>query len=107
MRYARPQYCTDNGAMIAYAGCRLVAGQQDDAEVCLFHASMEELMPVNAYQYSLQLPLNAILLTYRDGGQWAQRFDLSACYSVVLRGCEVLFRSLDLISIKTPPTQLI
>ncbi|OMH32148.1 tRNA (adenosine(37)-N6)-threonylcarbamoyltransferase complex transferase subunit TsaD [Motiliproteus sp. MSK22-1] len=29
--YARPEFCTDNGAMIAYAGCqRLMAGQQDD-----------------------------------------------------------------------------
>ena len=29
--YAQPQYCTDNGAMIAYAGCqRLLAGQSDD-----------------------------------------------------------------------------
>ena len=29
--YARPQFCTDNGAMIAYAGCRrLMAGQQDE-----------------------------------------------------------------------------
>jgi N6-L-threonylcarbamoyladenine synthase len=29
--YARPEFCTDNGAMIAYAGCqRLVAGQLDD-----------------------------------------------------------------------------
>ncbi len=28
--YARPRFCTDNGAMIAYAGCqRLMAGQQD------------------------------------------------------------------------------
>jgi N6-L-threonylcarbamoyladenine synthase len=28
--YARPQFCTDNGAMIAYAGCqRLLAGQSD------------------------------------------------------------------------------
>jgi N6-L-threonylcarbamoyladenine synthase len=28
--YARPRFCTDNGAMIAYAGCqRLQAGQQD------------------------------------------------------------------------------
>lgn len=29
--YARPQFCTDNGAMIAYAGCqRLMAGQSDE-----------------------------------------------------------------------------
>lgn len=28
--YARPRFCTDNGAMIAYAGCqRLLAGQSD------------------------------------------------------------------------------
>lgn len=28
--YARPEFCTDNGAMIAYAGCqRLLAGQQE------------------------------------------------------------------------------
>jgi N6-L-threonylcarbamoyladenine synthase len=32
--YARPEFCTDNGAMIAYAGCqRLLAGQQDDLSV--------------------------------------------------------------------------
>jgi N6-L-threonylcarbamoyladenine synthase len=32
--YARPAFCTDNGAMIAYAGCqRLVAGQSEDLSV--------------------------------------------------------------------------
>jgi len=32
--YAQPKYCTDNGAMIAYAGCqRLMAGQHDDLEI--------------------------------------------------------------------------
>ena len=32
--YARPEFCTDNGAMIAYAGaCRLAAGLHDDLAV--------------------------------------------------------------------------
>ena len=32
--YAQPRFCTDNGAMIAYAGCqRLLAGQTDDLEI--------------------------------------------------------------------------
>lgn len=32
--FPRPALCTDNGAMIAYAGyCRLVAGQTDDARI--------------------------------------------------------------------------
>jgi N6-L-threonylcarbamoyladenine synthase len=32
--YARHEFCTDNGAMIAYAGCqRLLAGQQDGLAV--------------------------------------------------------------------------
>ncbi|WP_017939851.1 tRNA (adenosine(37)-N6)-threonylcarbamoyltransferase complex transferase subunit TsaD [Zestomonas thermotolerans] len=32
--YARPRFCTDNGAMIAYAGCqRLLAGQHDGPEI--------------------------------------------------------------------------
>ncbi|MBY4676061.1 tRNA (adenosine(37)-N6)-threonylcarbamoyltransferase complex transferase subunit TsaD [Marinobacterium arenosum] len=32
--YARPEFCTDNGAMIAFAGCqRLLAGQRDDLSI--------------------------------------------------------------------------
>ncbi|MFD1261410.1 tRNA (adenosine(37)-N6)-threonylcarbamoyltransferase complex transferase subunit TsaD [Entomomonas asaccharolytica] len=32
--YARPQFCTDNGAMIAYAGCqRLMAGEHSDLAI--------------------------------------------------------------------------
>ena len=32
--YARPEFCTDNGAMIAYAGCqRLLAGQHADLTI--------------------------------------------------------------------------
>jgi len=32
--YAQPKYCTDNGAMIAYAGCqRLLAGQSADLAI--------------------------------------------------------------------------
>ncbi|MCB1672072.1 MAG: tRNA (adenosine(37)-N6)-threonylcarbamoyltransferase complex transferase subunit TsaD [Gammaproteobacteria bacterium] len=32
--YAKPQFCTDNGAMIAYVGCqRLMAGQRDSLEI--------------------------------------------------------------------------
>lgn len=32
--YARQQFCTDNGAMIAYAGCqRLLAGQREDLAI--------------------------------------------------------------------------
>ncbi len=34
VRYPRPEFCTDNAAMIAYAGCqRLLAGQQDDLQI--------------------------------------------------------------------------
>ncbi len=34
LRYARPEFCTDNGAMIAYAGCqRLLAGQNEPLAV--------------------------------------------------------------------------
>lgn len=32
--YARPEFCTDNGAMIAYAGCqRLLAGQEESLAI--------------------------------------------------------------------------
>ena len=32
--YPRPEFCTDNGAMIAYAGClRLAAGQHEEAQI--------------------------------------------------------------------------
>jgi len=32
--YARPEFCTDNGAMIAFAGCqRLQAGQKEDLSI--------------------------------------------------------------------------
>jgi N6-L-threonylcarbamoyladenine synthase len=32
--YAQPKYCTDNGAMIAYAGCqRLMAGEKNDLSI--------------------------------------------------------------------------
>jgi N6-L-threonylcarbamoyladenine synthase len=32
--YARHEFCTDNGAMIAYAGCqRLIAGQANNLEI--------------------------------------------------------------------------
>ncbi|MFK0572958.1 tRNA (adenosine(37)-N6)-threonylcarbamoyltransferase complex transferase subunit TsaD [Endozoicomonas sp.] len=49
LRYARPEFCTDNGAMIAYAGCqRLLAGQSDGLEVVpVPRWPMEELEPVN------------------------------------------------------------
>ncbi|USE37421.1 tRNA (adenosine(37)-N6)-threonylcarbamoyltransferase complex transferase subunit TsaD [Endozoicomonas sp. SCSIO W0465] len=49
LRYARPRFCTDNGAMIAYAGCqRLLAGQCDGPEVVpVPRWSMEELEPVS------------------------------------------------------------
>ena len=34
VHYAAPRYCTDNGAMIAYAGCmRLLAGESDGLEI--------------------------------------------------------------------------
>lgn len=46
--YARPQFCTDNGAMIAYAGCqRLLAGQQQDLAISVqARWPMEQLPPL-------------------------------------------------------------
>ena len=46
--YARPEFCTDNGAMIAYAGCqRLLAGQkEDDAIQVRARWPLEELPPL-------------------------------------------------------------
>lgn len=46
--YPRPEFCTDNGAMIAYAGCRrLLAGQHDDLAVqARARWPMESLPPV-------------------------------------------------------------
>lgn len=47
--YARHEFCTDNGAMIAYAGCqRLVANQQDDLAIKVTPRwSLEELPPIS------------------------------------------------------------
>lgn len=46
--YARPRFCTDNGAMIAYAGCqRLQVGQQDGPAIQVHPRwSMESLPPI-------------------------------------------------------------
>ncbi|MBA1273380.1 tRNA (adenosine(37)-N6)-threonylcarbamoyltransferase complex transferase subunit TsaD [Stutzerimonas azotifigens] len=46
--YARPRFCTDNGAMIAYAGCqRLLAGQHEGPEIQVqARWPMEQLQPV-------------------------------------------------------------
>lgn len=46
--YARPEFCTDNGAMIAYAGCqRLLAGQKEgDAIQVRARWPLEELPPL-------------------------------------------------------------
>lgn len=48
--YPAPQYCTDNGAMIAYAGAqRLLAGQVDEPDVRVRPRwPMEELPPLKA-----------------------------------------------------------
>ncbi|AYC31317.1 tRNA (adenosine(37)-N6)-threonylcarbamoyltransferase complex transferase subunit TsaD [Pseudomonas cavernae] len=46
--YARPAFCTDNGAMIAYAGCqRLLAGQHDGPAIQVqARWPMEQLPPL-------------------------------------------------------------
>jgi N6-L-threonylcarbamoyladenine synthase len=46
--YAQPRFCTDNGAMIAYAGCqRLLAGQCDDYSINVQPRwSLETLIPI-------------------------------------------------------------
>jgi len=47
--YAQPRFCTDNGAMIAYAGCqRLLAGQQDDLAIKAFPRWSLESLPAIA-----------------------------------------------------------
>ena len=44
--YARPRFCTDNGAMIAYAGCqRLLAGQQDGPAITVHARWPMETLP--------------------------------------------------------------
>jgi len=46
--YARPEFCTDNGAMIAFAGCqRLQAGQQESLAISVqARWPMEQLSPL-------------------------------------------------------------
>ncbi|MCW3149572.1 tRNA (adenosine(37)-N6)-threonylcarbamoyltransferase complex transferase subunit TsaD [Stutzerimonas stutzeri] len=46
--YARPRFCTDNGAMIAYAGCqRLLAGQHDGPAIAVqARWPMDALSPI-------------------------------------------------------------
>ena len=48
MFYPAPVFCTDNGAMIAYAGAqRLLAGQSDDGDASVRPRwPMEELPPL-------------------------------------------------------------
>jgi N6-L-threonylcarbamoyladenine synthase len=44
--YARPRFCTDNGAMIAYAGCqRLLAGQHEGPEIAVQARWAMEALP--------------------------------------------------------------
>jgi len=54
--YAQPRFCTDNGAMIAYAGCqRLMAGQSDDLQIITRPRwSLESLPPLETEELSQQ-----------------------------------------------------
>lgn len=49
--YARPQFCTDNGAMVAYAGCqRLLAGQHETLSIDVrARWPLDTLSSVNAH----------------------------------------------------------
>jgi N6-L-threonylcarbamoyladenine synthase len=50
--YPRPAFCTDNGAMIAYAGCqRLLAGQSESLEINAYPRwSLDSLPPLQKKQ---------------------------------------------------------
>jgi N6-L-threonylcarbamoyladenine synthase len=44
--YPRPAFCTDNGAMIAFAGCqRLLAGQSEPLTINAFPRWSLETLP--------------------------------------------------------------
>ncbi len=53
--YAKPQFCTDNGAMIAFAGCqRLMAGQREGLAIrARARWPMETLPPLTAFNQLL------------------------------------------------------
>ena len=59
VHYAPPALCTDNGAMIAYAGYeRLVAGQADDLSVsCVPRWHIDELPPVKPGRENRTAPI--------------------------------------------------
>ncbi|HBX37120.1 MAG TPA: tRNA (adenosine(37)-N6)-threonylcarbamoyltransferase complex transferase subunit TsaD [Pseudohongiella sp.] len=65
--YAKPRFCTDNGAMIAYAGCqRLMAGQREGLAIrARARWPMSTLSPLSAFNRlvdpasGLSIPVNA------------------------------------------------
>jgi N6-L-threonylcarbamoyladenine synthase len=65
--YAKPRFCTDNGAMIAYAGCqRLMAGQREGLAIrARARWPMNTLSPLSAFNRlvdpasGLSVPVNA------------------------------------------------